>query len=544
MTAAHELTQGFVPGPRGNLLVCLHQQSRPAPVFLISAALGVTFTEPRYLMTLLARRAAEVGYTVVQYDHPAEADSIGMPGDASAADLLEAGERMAHLARSVGDGRVAAAGYGVGNVVVAHLLSSGKVDQMALIGPCLRAWAHPDWQELCPPGDDGLIAPPVTADRTRAGDVWRAVYGEPIVPSQPPGPMHPRLLHDLAVMSPATALREQTVSTLIVSDLPEDLPEHAQHRLLLHHAPTAEQPSWHWNMSCREQMMGSIVDWLGSNAAKNPRTAAEQSGKTIALPTRTDGMDQEVIRVQAADEEMFGILRSAHAAHGGNQTCVIYETGNPGQRVDIHRCAPVAAERLAAHGIASFRYDPRGMGSSNGAYHEMTWSRREEDLRAVINTLVARGFTSFVLLGNSAGARTALTVAKTDLRVSGLALWGPILSESEASPAAPSLVRVPGGVATEWCGLPLGLAYQRDVRRLDYVTLLRENRTPTCIVFAEDEPDQDNQQAVLDAVRDRWEVEVYRAPGAHGFNWHGLGRAIDLTVAWIDGLKTSTRTPQ
>lgn len=530
------MVHGFMPGPGGGLLVCLHRQPRPSPALLISSALGVTFTEPRYLMTLLARVAADAGYTVVQYDHPAEGDSAGLPGKATAADLLEAGEDMARFAHSLSDGRVVAVGYGAGNAVVTSLLESRGVDRAALIGPSLRAWTHADWPGLCPAGDDGLVAPPVTADGTELGDVWRAVYGEPVVPSQPPGPIHPAVLRSLSSMNPADTLRRRDRDVLIISDLPGDLETAAGDGVLLRHSPTADQPSWHWNMSCRQQVLDSIIHWLDQDTTGGRSVTTGQPRQAVTLPQPSDGTYQEAVHVRVAGEDVRGILRSAPGANGAGRVCVIYETGNPGQRVDIHRCAPVAAAMLASHGISSFRYDPRGMGSSSGAYHEMTWSRRAEDLRAVIKMLAGRGFTSLVILGNSAGARTALSVAETDPRISGLVLWGPILSESDDPPNHPTLVRVPGGLATEWCGLPLGLSYQRDVRGLDYLAKLRMDKTPTCIVFADDEPDKDNQRAVLEAVHHRHEVTVRTSPGQHGFSWTGLGDALGLTMDWINEL--------
>jgi pimeloyl-ACP methyl ester carboxylesterase len=238
--------------------------------------------------------------------------------------------------------------------------------------------------------------------------------------------------------------------------------------------------------------------------------------------------------ITVKDGLIFGILRRPDAPAARPELCVIYETGNPGQRVDIHRCGPVIAERLAARGIASFRYDPRGMGTSEGRYSDMTWSRRVEDLAAVINSLDADGLRSIVILGNSAGARVGLRLAPADPRIVGMVLWGPILREAAGEPDRPNLIRVPGGLATEWCGLPLGLRYQRDVREFDYVAAFAGDTTPTCVVFADDEPDQANLRAVLAAAASRAGVTGHTAPGQHGFTWLGLHEAIDHSVRWIE----------
>ena len=77
LTAPYRVRQGYLRGAAADLLVHVYEQPAAASVVLISGALGVSCTEPRYLMTLLARRLADNGATVVQYDHPADGDSAG-----------------------------------------------------------------------------------------------------------------------------------------------------------------------------------------------------------------------------------------------------------------------------------------------------------------------------------------------------------------------------------------------------------------------------------------------------------------------------------
>lgn len=148
-----------------------------------------------------------------------------------------------------------------------------------------------------------------------------------------------------------------------------------------------------------------------------------------------------------------------------------------------------------------------------------------------------------MILGNSAGGRVGLRGAADDPRIAGLVLWGPILRESTDEPAGPNLIRVPGGLATEWCGLPLGLRYERDVREYDYVAAFAGDATPTCVVFADDEPDQANLRAVLATAAARTGVTVHTAPGQHGFTWSGLHEAIDHSVRWIQATVRGEEAP-
>jgi alpha-beta hydrolase superfamily lysophospholipase len=547
VSAPYRVRQGYLHGNTADLLLHVHEQQEPAPVVVISGALGVSCTEPRYLMTLLAHRLADGGATVVQYDHPADGDSTGNPRTLEAADLLGAGWQVLDFAAGLSSGPLAVVGYGAGNVVAAWLLGHTAVCAGVLLAPCARAWSR-DWVALCPPASDGLIAPTVTPDGTGVGDIWRALYGEPVVPSQPPGPVGIRLLTEVARLNPYAVASSRRDDSLVISDLETDLDGVLGTGLRLAHRATPEQPSWHWNLANRTIVIDAVTDWIGCRCRLGPiaddqpvgepartraTTHADGARSQDALQATTRAGTATARRVVVEDDAIFGILRRPDGPAARSGPCVIYETGNPGQRVDIHRCGPVLAERLAAHGLASFRYDPRGMGTSQGNYQDMTWSRRVEDLAAVIAALDMDGFHPIVILGNSAGARVGLRAAAEDPRIAGLVLWGPILRESVEESAEPSLIRVPGGLATEWCGLPLGLRYQRDVRDHDDLAAFTGGNTPTCVIFADDEPDQANLRAVLAAVRTRRGVTVMTAPGQHGFTWSGLHEAITHSVRWI-----------
>jgi glycosyltransferase involved in cell wall biosynthesis len=120
----YRVHHGFLSAGRYDVLVHVHEQPTEAPTVLVCSALGVSCTEPRYLMTLLARRLADEGATVVQYDHPADGDSTGDPGMVSAADLFEAGRRMFDYTSRLAPGPMALVGYGGGNAVTVAVVPS------------------------------------------------------------------------------------------------------------------------------------------------------------------------------------------------------------------------------------------------------------------------------------------------------------------------------------------------------------------------------------------------------------------------------------
>lgn len=518
--------QAYLSAAGGDLLVTLHEQPEPAPAVLIVSAFGVSCSEPRYLMTLLARRLAAEGMSVVQYDHPADGDSTGALAGIGACDLIDGAREVLAFAAAPARGAVTVVGYGIGNAIACALLDEPAVGSAVLIGPCLRAWEL-DWLAACPPPDGaGMIAPPVTADGTPLGDVWRAIYGEPVVLSQPPGPVPASLVGELARADPRPALVSHRTRVLLISDLDSDLAGPAGPHVRLVHEPTSAQPSWHWNFTARTSVIDAITSWAREARGDTGVRDQPQAGSSRLRDRTSDG--RAVVRaVDVSGEKVFGILREPVVPSPASGLCVVYEPGNPGQRVDIHRAGPVLAQTLAGRGLASFRYDPRGMGTSQGDYQHMTWSGRLADLTRVMDCLEADGYKFFVLVGNSAGARVAVRAACADRRVAGLVLWDPVLRDA-ADGAAPALIRVPGGLATEWCGLPLGLRYQRDERDYDYVNALARVEAPTCVVLADDGADD---SAGLPTGRDG--VTVHRAAGTHGFNWPGLLRAVDISAHWI-----------
>jgi alpha-beta hydrolase superfamily lysophospholipase len=529
--------QGYLTSGGNDLLVHLFHQPVPAPTVLISAALGVTFTEPRYLMTHLARRLAAGGANVVQYDHPADGDSTGDQHAVTVDDLLAAARTVLSFCRELSPMPIAVVGYGAGNVVAASLATEPDVRAAVLLAPCFRAWQW-DWSALCPPGPDGLVAAEVTPDGSDRGDVWRAVYGEPVVPSQPPGPVGADLLAGLALHRPRIEDADTIERTLVISDLDEDISSSKGATHSIGHTASPDQPSWHWNLRCRSEVIDSVDTWVltrlpAVETGEDGRSPDARSGTSRLKSSTADGAST-VHALQIGEDTVFGVLRRPVRPSVAPDLCVVYETGNPGQRVDVHRCGPVIAERFAERGFASFRYDPRGMGCSLGDYSKMTWSLRLADGSAVHDFLRSEGFRSFAILGNSAGGRVGLRMAADGKGAQYHVLWGPILREADDDTIDPALVRAPGGLAIEWCGLPLGLRYQRDLRDFDYLAAIADDRTPTCVIFADDEPDLENLEEVKAALADRVDVVLETAAGQHGFSWLGLGEAIRKSLDWLE----------
>lgn len=116
------------------------------------------------------------------------------------------------------------------------------------------------------------------------------------------------------------------------------------------------------------------------------------------------------------------------------ETAVIIVVGGPQYRAGSHRQFTLLARQLAEQGIASMRFDYRGMGDSEGDMRN--FEAVDSDIRAAIDALLQHSpaVRRIALWGLCDAASAALYYAHTDPRVSGLILLNPWV-HTEASAA-------------------------------------------------------------------------------------------------------------
>ncbi|MGL1832970.1 hydrolase 1, exosortase A system-associated [Rhodocyclaceae bacterium SMB388] len=107
---------------------------------------------------------------------------------------------------------------------------------------------------------------------------------------------------------------------------------------------------------------------------------------------------------------------------------VIILVGGPQYRVGSHRQFVHLARSLGQAGIASLRYDFRGMGDSSG--ESRTFRFVAEDVAAAVDALLSQvpQLEGVVLWGLCGGASAACLYAQEDARVAGLILVNPWLT--------------------------------------------------------------------------------------------------------------------
>lgn len=136
-------------------------------------------------------------------------------------------------------------------------------------------------------------------------------------------------------------------------------------------------------------------------------------------------------------ERLLGIATLPHAT---SEVGVLIIVGGPQYRSGSHRQFTLLARQLAEENIASFRFDYRGMGDSEG--EARTFEFIEQDIRAAINafTTLAPVVKRVVLWGLCDAASAALMYGASDARVAGMVLLNPWV-HSEAAEAKARLHR-------------------------------------------------------------------------------------------------------
>jgi alpha/beta superfamily hydrolase len=123
---------------------------------------------------------------------------------------------------------------------------------------------------------------------------------------------------------------------------------------------------------------------------------------------------------------LYGMLHLPDGA--GKHPCAVFLHGYTGNRIEDHCIFVKAARDLCEHGIASFRFDFRGSGESQGSFADITVEGEIADtLKAIsyLETVDTLDPERMGLVGIGLGGLVAGSVAAKK-QVRSVALWAPM----------------------------------------------------------------------------------------------------------------------
>ena len=190
-------------------------------------------------------------------------------------------------------------------------------------------------------------------------------------------------------------------------------------------------------------MIATVTDWIAERAALPEGTVPALRKPLAPLPAaglRGEGFVERPLRF-GPDGRLFGVLCEPIGVAAGEPALFV----NAGRDYHIGwaRASVIQARALAAHGIASLRFDVSGVGDSpptTGGPEEILYSQAQiDDVRLAIDALEERGFATPVLIGRCSGAYAAFNAAVQDPRVRRLVIvnnerfvWDPEESVEDA----------------------------------------------------------------------------------------------------------------
>lgn len=243
-----------------------------------------------------------------------------------------------------------------------------------------------------------------------------------------------------------------------------------------------------------EQIGSKVVEWVLQNEVENPKPIKNSSLRVTENNRSNVGME-ELIEIDG----LQGIFYKASTfAIGESRTCVIYEPGLGGERVDHMRVGVLAARKLSENGFFFLRYDFYGCGVSEGEFYKFRWSDKFYKLQAIMEYLkIKYDIRNFIILSYSEGAKTAIRACKQCDAVKAAIMWSPVLingfinyqglqEEDRKKIELPKFIKdKKRGIVLPTQAYYLGLNYFIDQKENQLYENLIENDKPIKVLYGE-----------------------------------------------------------
>lgn len=175
------------------------------------------------------------------------------------------------------------------------------------------------------------------------------------------------------------------------------------------------------------RVLDAVVDWVAAATVRQapPPRAVSNAGQDADLMLRTPEACEQPVRFGMAG--LFGILCMPHAMHDRGPVLLITNTSASAHVGDSRLSVRIARE-LARRGIASLRFDGRGIGDSSSGRDGTLDDVRQpvyssavvEDVSTAAHWLKEQGYRHVVSFGICSGAYSALRAALVGRALSGV----------------------------------------------------------------------------------------------------------------------------
>lgn len=398
------------------------------------------------LCTHRSRRAwadqlAQAGHPALRIDLPATGDSTG---SLSSARLLDAwisavGAASAWLRDEFGSSRVCGLGIGLGGMLAWLAASDGAaLDDLILWGvPArgrqlvreLRIAAQVDIDSQVEPRSDGVLAPVAPdLDEEALLDEAGRVIPKAVLESLGAIDLRRISLPDpdgrRALIFRREAAKSDEILEQQLRDLGVDVAVHdaTGYEPMMRYVQESVAPA---------QEIARSVAWLSESAGSSRVAAVSSADSDLAAESVEFIEDGVLVRETAVSISLPGgdvaaIITEPVDVQAAN-LCAVFSSGGSDRRLGPNRLWVDVARGWAAQGVTAVRFDPPGIGDSDG--DERDWNTLKDHylphqvdrLREMLDALEARGLPSrFALVGFCSGAYRSVNTAVVDTRVAGV----------------------------------------------------------------------------------------------------------------------------
>lgn len=420
-----------------NICTNVYLNDTSSTAVIIFAGLNLSKSGPFFLLSRIAQKCAKAGLNVFQFDYYGEGDSSGDYKNVSIDKIFKSIDLVKTYVKQCGCQKYVYIGYGIGNLLISKLAYDKELIGVCLIGPefaeyksfnYIYKYAQSNQEYIY---EQDYIWPAIYDSKSKK--YWESIIG--IAHWLYYTPINMLFLKDLAKLDCTNIFMNDDIDVLIIEDsdsLTDNYKLNWQICALKGMRPNSK---CEWEVGSVwpdlwDNIIINIEKWICCFPHNNPKNEIDLTKIKISSD---EYKDKNIKRISCAfnsnGNKLFGILHIPQDMQSTNNklSCIIYEPGLGGSRVDMCRAGVWLGDEAAKKKYAFFRYDSQGSGVSEGDFSCMTWEDRLHNLEDAIDFLLGLEFidvSKIFIVTYSAGSKVACLVSKKET-MKGYVLWSP-----------------------------------------------------------------------------------------------------------------------